>query len=276
MSRVGAGVLPPAAGLLSRAFWFACDHPLPVLGLGLLGTAPAAALLLLFLREALLAVFTSGEGVAGLLPLASGLAAVSFLRFPFRLALARFMAAGPGGSVGQSARFALVHLPAALLYGALSTLGWVLGAVLLLPLALAFSATLAFHRFAATGLTAWEALGDAWRVPTVGLALRLGATCGALVVVVFLVLWTSPGAALGLAEWLVRADVAALREALGPGAPAWTAAALVLSLTAGELLWTLAFGLLAADWQRLTEGSDLAAALDLLEARPATAGEAFE
>ncbi len=271
-------LLPPPSVLLSRAFWFTRDHPDAVVGLGLLGTAPGAALLLLLLREAHEFWLVAGQASA-LAPLCFGVAAVYFLRFPFRLALARFMATATRGeraSVLEASAFAFAHLPTSLFYGSVSTLGWLLGAVALFPLIFAFQATLAFHRFAATDLSAWAALKDAGRLPVIAIGIRLLAGAAALAFAVFLVLWTTPGAVLGLAEWLLRADVAALRAVVGASSAAWAAAALIVALTGVELLWTVAFGLLSAEWQKLSGGSDLAAMLDLLERRGASGDEAFD
>jgi hypothetical protein len=278
LTRAGAALFPPATVLLSRAFWFARDHPGPVIGLGFLGAAPTAALLLLLIREAHESWLAPGA-VSALLPLSFGVAAVFFLRFPLRLALARWMAQesrGEPASVPSASLFGLVHLPTALFYGGLSTLGWLLGAVFAVPLILAFQGTLALHRFAATDLSAWAALQDARQIPVGALGLKLLGAALVLTAALFLVLWTTPQALLGLAEWLFRADVIALREVLGVTSPPWGAAALVLAGSAVELLWTLAFGLVSADWQRLAAGSDLAAALDVLEARGSGAAEAFD
>ena len=59
----------------------------------------------------------------------------------------------------------------------------------------------------------------------------------------------------------------ALRDVLGPGSMAWLLCALALAWMAVELLWSVAFGLLAEEWERLSQGTDLAAEIELLEAR---------
>jgi hypothetical protein len=63
---------------------------------------------------------------------------------------------------------------------------------------------------------------------------------------------------------------------VGTSSAAWGAAALITALTGVELLWTVAFGLFSAEWQKLSGGSDLAAMLDLLERRGASGDEAFD
>jgi hypothetical protein len=250
-----------------------------VLGLGLLGAAPASAAFLLLLHESFEAVLVPGARVAALRPLCFGLAAVLFLRFPLRLALARLMAEGSAdrdASAASAVRFGLVEAPTALLYGSLSTLGYLSGLVLVLPLALAFQADLAFHRFAATGLSPLQAFREAGRLPVVGVGLKLFTSAGVLWLIAFLVVWTAPAAALGLLEWLLRADVAALRDLLGMSSPAWLAAALVLTLTGTEILFFVALGVFSAEWQQLAGGSDLRALLADLEQRGLQGKEAFE
>ena len=263
---------PSASSLLSRAWWFACDHPVPVLFLGLSGSAPWSVLLLLYLREAKEAHVVQGGAVAALWPLALGLAGVYFLRFPFRLALARWMAhAGPGGEegipAGRALGWALLHFPTALLYGAISTLGWILGLVAGLPFLAVFLVGFAFHRFAASESGAWQVLQEARQVPLAGIGFRLLTVTTLVCLCVFLILWTGPVYALGLAEWLLKADVASLRALFGPSSLVWVEVAAVLSLTVTELLWSLASGLLAAEWEALRGGADLALAFRSLASR---------
>jgi hypothetical protein len=267
-------LFPPGTVLFSRAYGFLADHPGAVVALGVAGVAPAAALGLMFLREAHESWLVSGA-VAALAPLSFALAAAHFVRFPFALALARYMARASRGEparVSEALAFAAVHLPTSLLLGALATLGWLLGSVVGLPLVLAQRASLAFHLFAGTELTPFRAIGEAGRLPF-ALFARLVGTALLLLATLFVVAWTTPGALLGLAEWLLRAEVAALREAVGPSSPAWICAAFVLSLAAVQVLWTVAFGVAAAELQRLSLGSDLSATLDFLERRP---DEAFD
>jgi hypothetical protein len=243
-----------------------------------MGSAPVAVLLLLFLREAQETLFFQGTTAEALRPLAFGLAGVYFVRFPFRLALARWMAQASHGeepSLLRALGFAVVHLPTALFYGALSTLGWMLGSIAVVPILGTIRGSLALHRFAATELGAWAALREAGRIPAGRIGLRLIGTAGVLYLCAFLVVWTSPGAALGLAEWLLRAKVAALREVLDPLSPPWLAVALVLPLAGVELLWSVAFGLLSSEWSRLCGASDLLASLHELE-RKAASGEGFD
>jgi hypothetical protein len=272
-------VFSPASHLLSRAYWLARDHPQWVLGFGLLGTAPAAAVFLLLLHESFEALLAPGTTLGDLRPLCYGLAGLVFLRFPLRMALARIMAgltAERSASAAEAARFGLAHAPTALLYGSLSTLGYLVGSLLILPLGLAFQADLAFHRFAATTLTPWEAFREAGRLPVTSLGLKLFSSAGLLWIIAFLVLWTAPGAALDLLEWLLRADVAAPRELFGTSSPAWLAAALVLTFAGAEMLFFMAMGLFSAEWQRLAGGSDLRSLLDGLEERGQKGLEAFE
>ncbi len=274
-----AALFSPASHLLSRAYWFARDHPQWVLGFGLLGSAPAAAAFLLLLHESFEAVLVPGDTLGSLRPLCYGLAALVCLRFPLRLALARLMAGTTGeggGSAAQAARFGLTQAPTAFLYGSLSTLGYLTGSLLVLPLGLAFQADLAFHRFAASNLRPWEAFREAGRLPVTGVGLKLFTSAGLLWIVAFLVVWTAPGAALALLEWLLRADVAASRELFGTSSPAWLAAALVLTLSGAEILFFIALGLFSAEWQQLAGGSDLRALLDGLEERGQKGLEAFE
>ena len=268
-------VFPAAATLLSRALWYALDHPGPVLGLGLAGSALPAALFLLFLREAQETLFFAGSTAETMKPVALGLAAVYFLRFPSRLALARWMAAARRGrpeSLWGASRFALLHLPSALFYGSLSTLGWIAGAVLIVPLAAVWYAGLAFHTFAASDVTsARDALREVRRIPLGTLGLRLMNVTGVVVLTGFLILWSAPQALLGLAEWLARADVSALRAVVGSTSALWAGTALVLALVLAELLWSVAFGLLAGEWETVSRGADLARELAHLESRLADA-----
>jgi hypothetical protein len=271
-----SGVLfSPASHLLSRACWLARDQPQWVLGFGLLGTAPAAAVFLLLLHESFEALLVPGTTLSGLRPVCYALAALVFLRFPLRLALARVMA-GREASAGEAAVFGLVHAPTAVLYGSLSTLGYLTGVVMILPLGLAFQADLAFHRFAATTLTPGEAFREAGRLPVTSLGLKLFSSAGLLGIVAFLVLWTAPTATLDLLEWLLRADVAASRELLGTSSPAWLAAALVMAFSGADTLFFVALGFFSAEWQRLAGGSDLRELLDGLESPGAPDLEAFE
>lgn len=267
-------LFPPATVLFSRAYGFLADHPGPVVALGVAGVAPASALGLMFLREAHQSWLISGA-VSALAPLSFALAAAHFVRFPFGMALARYMARASRGEpagVAEALGFATVHLPASLMFGALGTLGWLLGSVVGLPLLLAHRATLAVHIFAGTDLTPVGAIREAGRLPF-ALFARLAGVGLLLLVTLFFVAWTTPGALLDLAEWLLRAEVAALREGVGPSSPAWTSAAFVLALGAVQVLWTIAFGAVTAELQKLSLGSDLKAALDTLEQRP---DEAFD
>jgi hypothetical protein len=267
--------LPSPATLLSRAVWYALEHPGPVLVLGLLGSGPPAVLLLLFLRESQEALLLPGGTVAAVRPLAFGLAAVWLARFPARLALARYMAAaraGTSATLREALGFGLRHVPTAILYGSLSTLGWMGGALVFFPFVWTFRASLAFHRFAASDLNAFGAWRDAGRVPATALGFRLLGLVQILAAWTFIVVWTSPAAALGLSEWLLRVDVAAWQALLAWDSPAWFVAAGVLALVAVELLWSVAYGLLAANWETLSQGSDLLARLAALEAR---SGETF-
>ncbi len=272
LSEVG---LPRATTLASRAIWYTLDHAGPVLSLGLLGSGPPAVLFLLFLRESQESLFVSGQTVAAVRPLAFGLAAVWFVRFPLRLALARYMAAqrreGRASLVGALA-FGCRHAPTAVLYGSLSTLGWIGGLVLMLPFVWTLRASLALQRFAAGEGSAFEAWREAARVPATGVGLRLMGVMQFLAPWLFVVLWTSPAAALGLVEWFLRVDVAALRALLGTDSLTWALTAAVLALMIAELLWSVAYGLLAASWETLSGGADLLAQVTALEART---GEAF-
>jgi hypothetical protein len=239
----------------------------------LTGSAPWAVLLLLYLREAREAHVVRGA-IAALWPLALGLAGVYFLRYPFRLALARWMACADRGGAegvpaGRALGWAFLHLPTALLYGAISTLGWILGLVAGFPFLAVFLAGFAFHRFAASETGAWQALQESGRVPLGWIGFRLLTVTTLVCLSVFLILWTGPVYALGLAEWLLKADVASLRVLFGPFSLAWVEVAAVLSLTVAELLWSLAFGLLASEWEALRGGADLAAAFRSLVSREA-------
>jgi hypothetical protein len=264
--------------LLSRAWWYACDHPKAVLGLGALGVAPTAALLLLFLQEAHETLILGGAPTTtSLRPIAFGVAAVVFLRYPFRMALARWMAgeaAGRAVSLPAALGFGLLHTPTALLYAALSILGFVVGSVVVVPYVWVYQASFAFHRFASSTLSPWAAFRDARRLPLGTLGMRLTVAATVLFGALFLVVWTTPSQLLGLVEWLFRLDVAGLRPVVALRSGPWLAVALVLPLVAVELLWTLAFGLLAAEWERLSGGSDLLAALEDIERRGADV-EAF-
>lgn len=269
-----AGLFPPATTLLSRAVWYLLEHAHGAVTLGLLGSAPFALLLVLFLREAWETLLISGTTAVALRPLAFGLAGVYLLRFPLRLALARWMAEQRRGgepSLPRALAFACLQAPAAFYYGALSTLGWMLGSVLLLPFALTLRASLAFHLFAGGDESARQAWREASRVPVVPLGFRMSAVASVMFVGCWLVLGTAPGTALGLAEWLLKLNVTALREVLSLSSPTWLLGSLALSWMAIELIWSVAFGLLAEDWERLSRGSDLLAELQALEAR----GEVF-
>jgi hypothetical protein len=265
----------PAPALLSRAWWYLCDHPGAV-ALGLGGSAPAAAAMLLYAHEATDQVLVHGSTAEAMRPLAFGLAALCLARFPPRLALARWMADRALGtaSIPRALGFALVHLPAALLYGAASTLGWILGAALAVPMAATFGAAFALHRFAAGEDGAWATLSAAVRAPVHAAGFRLLTACTALWLVVFLVAYTSGPAALDLAEWLLSADVAALGAVIGHDSPAWIAACAVLALTVAELLWFVAFGLLAAEWGDATTGADIAQGLARIESAELARAEA--
>jgi hypothetical protein len=265
-----AGLFPPAAALASRAVWYTLDHAHGVLTLGLLGSAPFALLLVLFLREAYESVLVPGAQVAALGRLAFGLGAIYLWRFPARLALAHWMAAQRRGERPGLLRplgFALAQLPAALFYGGLGTLGWLLGTLVVMPFTLTLRASLALHLFAGGRDSAARAWSAARTVPIAAVGWRLSGIAGVVFLGAVLVLWTAPGSALGLAEWLLKLNVSALGEVLGLESFTWIACALALSWMAVELLWCVAFGLLAADWERLSQGSDLAAELDALESR---------
>jgi hypothetical protein len=278
VKRSSAALFPSASVLLSRAWWLACDHPKAVLGLGLLGSAPTAALLLLYLQEAHETLLLGGAPTTqGLKPIAFGLAAVFFTRYPFRMALARWMAGSMEGtpvSLPRALAFGIVHAPTALLYASLSVLGWVLGAIVLVPYRWVFQSSLAFHLFAAGTQSPWAAFRDAGRLPLASLGSRLSGASTVLYLALFVILWTTPSQALGLAEWLFRLNVAPLRPVFALGSGPWFSVAVVLPLVAMEMLWSLAFGLLAAEWRRLSGGSDLQAALQDIERRGADV-EAF-
>lgn len=273
--RPEAAPFPGAVTLVSRACWFARDHPGPVLALGLIASAPAAGLVLLLFREAQLSIHVAGQTTRGLWPLVAGVAACSFARFPLRLALARFMAqqareepAGPATVLG----FALAQAPTALAYGCVAELGMTFGALFLLPTAWALRANLAFHFFARGSGSARAAYQEAARVPMGLLGARLQATCVVVWAASFAVLWSSPSAALALAEWLMRADVAAARAFTGSFAFA-LAAALVAALVV-EVLWSVTWGLVARAWDAMHEGADLERLLADVERR-AVAEAAF-
>ncbi len=261
---------PPAPALLSRATHYALEHPTGVLTLGLLGSAPFALLSVLFLREAHEATLLAPGSAAGLFGPALGLGALWLWRFPCRLALAHWMAQerqGRAPGLGRALLFALVQWPAALQYGCLASLGFMAGLVLLLPLALTLRGSLAFHLFAAGSSSASQAWSEAGRVPARALGWRLLLASLLLFALGFFVLWTAPGSALGLAEWLLRADVSAARELLGLESAAWLLTALALAWILVELLWSVAYGLVAEEWERLSGGADLARRLAQLESR---------
>jgi hypothetical protein len=265
-----AASFPPASALLSSALLFALEHASAVLPLGLLGSAPFAVALVLYLRECYEVLLLPGASVAALRPLAFGLAGLYLLRFPFRLALAAFMAgerrAAPAGAL-RSLALGLIEAPAALYYGCLSTLGWLAGAVVLLPFAACVRASLAFQLFAAAPLSAREAYREAARAPVVPLGFRLAALLSVAFLGLALVIWTAPASALGLGEWLLKLDVTALREVLGLGSATWLLVSLAVAWMGAELLWAVAFGLLAQEWERVAQGADIAAELQALESR---------
>jgi hypothetical protein len=265
-----AGLFPPATALLSSALLHTLANAHAFVVPGLLGSAPFAVLAVLYLRESYETILLPGGSVASLRPLAFGLAGVYLLRFPCRLALARTMAAvrrgEPAGAL-RAALFGVAHAPAALYYGCLSTIGWLAGSVALLPFAVCVRASLAFHLFAAGRQSAREAYRAAARAPVVGLGFRLSGVLLLAHLGLALVLWTAPASALGLAEWLLKLDVSALDPVLGLGSVTWLLVSLAGAWLATELLWSVAFGLLAAEWERLAQGADLLAELDALESR---------
>ena len=271
MRRGGPAVpFPPAPALLSRATLYVLDQPTGALTLGLLGSAPFALLAVLFLREAHEATLLAPGSAAGLFGPALALGAVWLWRYPCRLALAHWMAGQRQGrppSLGRALLFALAQWPAALQYGCLSTLGWMAGLALVLPLALTLRGSLAFHLFAAGDASARAAWAEAGRVPARAAGWRLLLTSLVLAVLGLLVIWSAPGTALGLAEWLLRADVSAARELLGLDSGAWLLTALALDWMLMELLWSVAWGLAAEEWERLSGGADLARRLAALEGR---------
>jgi hypothetical protein len=265
-----AGLFPPATGLLSSALLHALEHADVVVVLGLLGSAPFAVLAVLYLRESYETLLLPGGSVASLRPLAFGLAGVYLLRFPLRLALARVMAArrrGEPAGVVRGLGFALVQAPAALYYGCLSTVGWLAGLVVVLPFAVCVRASLAFHLFAAGRQSAREAYREASHAPVVAVGFRLAGVLLLVYLGFALVAWTTPASALGLAEWLLALDVTALREVFGLGSATWLLVSLASAWLVAELLWSVAFGLLAQEWERLAQGADLAAELHALESR---------
>ncbi len=261
-----ADVFPPASVLLSRAWWRLADRPAPVLLLGLGGSAPFAALLLLFLKEAEAGSLTGEHGAAPM-GLAFAVAGAYLLRYPFRLALARWTVLDTEGraSLPAALGFAFVHLPTAVFYGALSTLGFLGGLTIAIPFQGCFLATFALNRFASSREeSAWTALKASTRPPLWSIGLRLLSVAATLWLCLFLLFWMAPGTLLALAEWLLKTDTAALASLFGSFS--WAAAAGVLALTAVELLWSLAYGLLAEEWRALSEGADLAATLRRLQA----------
>lgn len=265
-----AGLFPPATTLLSRAVWYLLEHASGVATLGLLGSAPFALLLVLFLREAWETLLVSGTTAVALWPLAFGLAGVYLLRFPLRMALAHWMAEQRRGgepSLPRALGFACLQAPAAFYYGAVSTFGWMAGSVLLLPFALTLRASLAFHLFAGGDDNARDAWREACRVPALPLGFRLSAVASVMFLGGWLVVGTAPATALGLLEWLLKLNVTALREVLSLASPTWLLGSLALSWMAIELVWSVAFGLLAEDWERLSRGSDVLGELQALEAR---------
>ena len=252
-------VFPPAASLLSRAWWRLADHPAPLLLLGLGGSAPFAALLLLFLKE-------SEAGSAAPMGLAFAAAGAYLLRWPARLALARWTALEARGmaSVPAALGFAAVQLPSACLYGALATLGCLGGLAVVVPFQLSFLAGFAANRFAASGEeSAWASLKACGRAPLWGTGMRLICTAFTLWTCLFLLLWQGPGLMLTLASWFLKMDTVAASTLFDSFS--WTAAAAVLAWTAADLLWALAWGILAEEWRNLSEGDDLAATLRALE-----------
>ncbi|MBI2194625.1 MAG: hypothetical protein HYU36_21810 [Planctomycetes bacterium] len=269
------GLFPSAPVLVSRAWWFLCEYPVQVGVLGLMGSAPFAALLLFYVREAEEGHYFTGSVSEAMRPVALGLAGVYFARFPFRLALARWMAQTVSGAPASSVRalgWAVLHLPTSLFYGAVSTLGWFLGSVLIVPFSLSIQANLAFHRFAVTRETAWTAFRESSRIPAGGVGSQLLAVSGVLTLCGFLILWMAPAAALGLAEWTVKADVVGLQQVFGLRSPPWIAISFLFPLIGVDLLWTVAFGLLHVEWQNLTQGADLLGDLRKLEKEERTAG----
>jgi hypothetical protein len=264
-----AGLFPPPTALFSSAVWYTLDHLAGVVTLGLCGSAPFALLLVLFLRESYETVLVPGATTA-LGPSAFGLAAVYFVRFPLRLALAHWMAAERSGgraSLLRALAFAFRQLPTALCYGALSTIGWLLGSVVVVPFLLTLRASLAFHVFAGGAQNAGESWRSAGQVPVAAVGWRLSMVASVVYLTLAFVLWSTPGAALGLGEWLLKLNVTALRAVFAPSSVAWLLCALSLAWMAVELLWSVAFGLLVEEWERLSQGSDLNAELDALETR---------
>ena len=272
MPKPAAVLFPSASSLLSRAWWFTLDHPAEVLLLGLLGSVPFAAPMLFFFREAGETLFFEGTTAAAMKPLAFGLAMLYFVRFPFRLALARWMnetLAGRTASIPRTLGWSLLHLPTALLYGAISLQGWLFGSLLVAPFLFTFQSSMAFHRFASADLNAWAALKASVRIPVFGLGARLLSVCTLVFAFAFIIIWTSPMAAFTLAEWLFEADVAAMREVFALDSVTWIGISAVFPLVGLEILWCVAFGLLSATWQNLSYGTDLLSALDELEAKEA-------
>jgi hypothetical protein len=270
--RVDHPSFPGAATLLSRAFWWCRAHPRASALVGLGTGAPIAAGALLLIHEARNA--PPEEGVANLGPLAFGLAALAIARAPFRLALARF-AARVGSADARPARIAAwttAQVPAALFFAATASLGWALGAVLVVPAWASVASAVALHRFAARDdETALAALSACVRAPLLGLVARLGLAAFVLGVCVALLLYTAPGAALGIAEWTMRADVAHLRATFS--GPAWFAVAVVGAWWIVDLLVWVSFGLVEQAWRETSDGADLDRTLRDLEARAVSRSE---
>ncbi len=265
-----AALFPSAPVLLSRATLYVLEHPTGALTLGLLGSAPFALPLVLFLREAHEATLLAPGSAAGLFGPALGLGALWLWRFPCRLALAHWMAQqrqGGSPSLARALLFALAQWPAGVQYGSLATLGWMAGLVLIVPLNLTLRGSLAFHLFAAGQGSASQAWDEAGRVPAGALGWRLLLVSQVLFLLSALVLWTAPASALGLAEWLLRLDVSAWNELFGPTSAAWLLTVLALAWMLGELLWSVAYGLAAEEWERISGGADLSRRLAQLEAR---------
>jgi hypothetical protein len=240
------------------------------------GSAPFAVLLLLYTREAGEAHFVPGTVADAVVPLALGLGLIYFLRYPFRLALARWMGQtlrGEPASVLRATAWAFAHVPTALLYGSLSTLGWSLGALVFYPALWMLRANLAFHRFASATQGAWENLRETERTPLSAFGARLTLVSALLFLVVFLVFWATPGVALDLADWLFKAPVSPLRGLFAFSSVPWLSVALVATWVIVETLWSVSFGIVAMEWQNLSRGADLLKALHSLEDRPRSLNE---
>jgi len=266
----GVALFPSAPVLLSHATLYVLEHPAGALTLGLLGSAPFALLLVLFLREAHEATLLAPGSVAGLFGPALALGALWLWRFPCRLALAHWMAQqrhGRSPSLARALLFGLAQWPAGLQYGSLSTLGFITGLALIVPLALTLQGSLALHLFAAGQGSSRQAWDEAGRVPATGVGWRVLLVSQVLFLLSALVLWTGPGSALGLAEWLLRLDVSAWNELFAPTSAAWLLTVLALAWMLVELLWSVAYGLVAEEWERISGGADLSRRLAQLEAR---------